>query len=159
MTHMEHLEAITTYLAPTEQEALFHYVDKAEKAKVQHFSWDQTKVTLYIPDGTSEPLDARFKNLQEHHATIEALATLRFMDFRPVGDNMAVDRRIQLTLLPAAFYRVHYERMNRLKQWIQLTGLRSKEWMAVVAFLLSVSLAAIQIYNAIRGVFQITTIR
>jgi hypothetical protein len=132
---MTKLEAITTLLGKKESEALIFFVKKARKCGSQHLAWkDKGQKLLTMTD-----CDVEFDRQEflRRHASLEALASLKFMSFRKTGDKR-IEENYHLTLYPAAIQRVEYEERSPLgKKW-EVWKLRDQERRVATAFIMSV---------------------
>ena len=139
---MNKLEAITIRLEKQELETLKLFVEKAKDCGCQHLSWD-AKGLLKVADCDID-FDAR--DFLRRHSIIEALASLKFVSFRPAGD-FNIGPIYHLTFHPAAYYRVEYEERSWFGKKRELFLLHFRGMMGVIAFWISLILMVIRVYE------------
>jgi len=148
---MDKLEAITTQLGRQESETLEFFVNIARSCGSQHLAW------ILAPGGKVRLVDCdktfNYNEFEDRRGSMEALATLGFASYRRVAaplNLVGTDYLEHLTLLSAAFDRSAYNQKNKLQRWRARTYLQYKEFMVVVAFFLSLALAAIEIIKFLK---------
>jgi hypothetical protein len=86
--------------------------------------------------------------LLEDYNSLKALDTLQFVHFQEQEKiKGTVYTGYFLTLFPIAFYRVSYERSNRFSKWLARQFENIKDWIASVAFVISVALFILKLYD------------
>lgn len=143
---MDKSEAITTLLGEKELETLIFFVEKAEQCGSQHLAWDPKEPKIYKMADCDVEFDRQ--EFERRHPALEALATLQFVSFRKTGDPH-IGEKFHITLYPAAFHRVKHERESSLGKWWEIQRLRNQEIMTVIAFVVSLGLAAIRILEVL----------
>jgi hypothetical protein len=128
---MDKLEAITMLLARQELETLKFFVEKAEECRSQHLAWDPKQPKTYKMADCNVEFERQ--EFERRHPALEALATLHFVSFRKTGDSN-IGEKFHLTLQPAAFHRVRYERRSRPGKWWETVKLQYKETLGVAGF-------------------------
>lgn len=145
------IDAITVDLQSKELDALKFFVEKTKECGSQHLSWEKKDTGEQLQLKSCPELTFKYSEFIKHHASLEALASLGFASFRITGDSPESVVRIQphyhITLFPAAYHRYEHEKKNKVVKWWRITLLRHKDWMGVVAFLISVILSLYEIYK------------
>ncbi len=131
---MIRLEAITTKLQPSEVQLLQKYYKRIVKENAQHFSWEKVN-----------------EQLKQEYSTLKALDALGFVSLEHEVRSLDTDYTSYfLTLFSSAIYRAEYESYGRIRKWLVRNYLNYKDYMAVIAFFVSVVLAILKILEYIK---------
>jgi len=125
---MNKLEALSARLEEAEIKTLKKYYEMVKEQKKQHFGAE----TIH------------------DKSVLKSLAALGFVKFE-IENTSSIPQRIELdhylTLFPSALDRAEFEFYGPLRKWLVMNSLKYKDWMAVVAFILSAILTVQKIFE------------
>lgn len=131
---MIRLEAITTKLQLSEVQLLQKYYKRVVEEKAQHFFW--------------EKMD---EQLRQEYPALTALKALGFVTLEYEETSRGtVYTSYYLTLGSSAIYRAEYESYGQIRKWLVRNYLNYKDYMAVIAFFVSVILAILKMLEYIK---------
>lgn len=131
---MIRLEAITTKLQPSEVQLLQKYYEQVVKENAQHFFWERMN-----------------EQLKQEYSVLKALDTLGFVSLEHEEKSRDTDyTSYYLTLYSSAIYRAEYESYGRIRKWLVRNYLNYKDFMAVIAFFVSVILAILKMLEYVK---------